>query len=553
MKINEVKISGFRIYKNSEDATFNFEQNGKVSNFISIYAPNGFGKTSFYDAIEWCMTNSIDRFISNSDTVKLTEELIKVNIHNSTDNYTSIIRNRDLDIKKNTVVTIVDNHGNTIENKLIVDKRSRSDLNKNKGKERNTEFKELILSQKWISSFLNEYNGSDRYKKFVKIPELSSLDEDYKSLCKLVRFNDEKINDLNKKITEYEEDIRAYENDNSDLLNDINASVDKLISLNVNCNKISLDSTSKEIKDFRKTIITHKLNCEKEIKEIEQKVEKLVKIKTDNTILSFSESLDKLKVKESKLIEFKKILNKFEELDKLKNSIVSQKKIISDILKKRTNIRAISGNYNRFAEIRKNIGNSTIEIKYNNDVHINSLLIKKSKYNKTKVDTKHLLDSLEKKLDNLKKQNLQIPIDKETKSVLIRYLEKIDTKIQECREKIKKFKGFSEIINDREGKFHKLIKMIKGKDIDLIQASNSYNLNLFKEYDSFCNHIIELNKKLKEVESTKIKIDKKLEELNSYNDEIKSLVTAGLEIVNKKKSTKCPMCNAEYKSYAILV
>ena len=60
MKIKSVDIVGFRAYAHKGDGLFDFHnKKGEVSNFISIYAPNGFGKSSFYDAMEWSITNNL--------------------------------------------------------------------------------------------------------------------------------------------------------------------------------------------------------------------------------------------------------------------------------------------------------------------------------------------------------------------------------------------------------------------------------------------------------------------------------------------------------------
>ena len=64
MKFKRVEIQAFKSYLDKRDGTFDFTvQEGQPADFISIYAPNGFGKTSFYDAIDFCMTNNITRFI----------------------------------------------------------------------------------------------------------------------------------------------------------------------------------------------------------------------------------------------------------------------------------------------------------------------------------------------------------------------------------------------------------------------------------------------------------------------------------------------------------
>ena len=47
MKIQKVEIQAFRAYGKVENGTFDFStKSNAIADFISIYAPNGFGKTS---------------------------------------------------------------------------------------------------------------------------------------------------------------------------------------------------------------------------------------------------------------------------------------------------------------------------------------------------------------------------------------------------------------------------------------------------------------------------------------------------------------------------
>lgn len=61
-KIKSIQISDFRIYNGTQE--FSFDNAGTISNLMIIYAPNGFGKTSFFDAVEWCYASTIRRFES---------------------------------------------------------------------------------------------------------------------------------------------------------------------------------------------------------------------------------------------------------------------------------------------------------------------------------------------------------------------------------------------------------------------------------------------------------------------------------------------------------
>ena len=59
-KIKKIEISDFRIFEGKID--FDLEGENGVPNLVTLYAPNGYGKTSFFDAIEWAFSNKIKRF-----------------------------------------------------------------------------------------------------------------------------------------------------------------------------------------------------------------------------------------------------------------------------------------------------------------------------------------------------------------------------------------------------------------------------------------------------------------------------------------------------------
>ena len=65
MKIKQVKIQAFRLFREVTVDLSSTITHDKASNFIAIYAPNGFGKTSFFDAMEFCVTKSIQRVSLN--------------------------------------------------------------------------------------------------------------------------------------------------------------------------------------------------------------------------------------------------------------------------------------------------------------------------------------------------------------------------------------------------------------------------------------------------------------------------------------------------------
>jgi exonuclease SbcC len=71
-KIRTITIQGFRGYDSKQvfDLT---TAAGQPASLVVLYAPNGFGKTSFFDAVEWALTGQIKRFADN-DVIKKSAE-----------------------------------------------------------------------------------------------------------------------------------------------------------------------------------------------------------------------------------------------------------------------------------------------------------------------------------------------------------------------------------------------------------------------------------------------------------------------------------------------
>ncbi|UVL93519.1 AAA family ATPase [Pseudomonas siliginis] len=189
MKIKKVEIEGFRAYKTKEDGTFDFlTENGDPSDFVAIYAPNGFGKSSFYDAVEWAATNHLERLGGeyNKDNYVYAAKITKEEGVGQ-----KILRNKDVseDIVTRVVVSTTRSEPFKREIKHI---RSNSRDLRNDGKGRENEyFRRVILSQDEIDRFLREAKPQERYERFMKSfggdvevarKELSILINDNKSV-----------------------------------------------------------------------------------------------------------------------------------------------------------------------------------------------------------------------------------------------------------------------------------------------------------------------------------------------------------------------------------
>lgn len=197
MKIKKVEIEGFRAYKYKNDGTFDFTNDGDIpANFVAIYAPNGFGKSSFYDAVEWAITNNLDRL---SGEYNRTNHEYAAKSTKEKGYAQKIIRNIDIAQGFPTRVKVSTTLPEPFDRKLKKVRSNSRDLpiSINRKKE-NEYFRKVILSQDEIDRFLREAKPQDRYKRFMK-----SFGGDAEivrqELTILISDNKTSISDLNKK------------------------------------------------------------------------------------------------------------------------------------------------------------------------------------------------------------------------------------------------------------------------------------------------------------------------------------------------------------------
>jgi exonuclease SbcC len=189
MKIKKVEIEGFRAYKSKADGTFDFiSESGEPSDFVAIYAPNGFGKSSFYDAVEWAATNHLERLGGdyNKDNYVYAAKITKEEGVGQ-----KILRNKDVSSEVVTRVIVSTTRGEPFDREIRHIRSNSRDL-RNDGKGRENEyFRRVILSQDEIDRFLREAKPQERYERFMKSfggdaevarKELSVLINDNKSV-----------------------------------------------------------------------------------------------------------------------------------------------------------------------------------------------------------------------------------------------------------------------------------------------------------------------------------------------------------------------------------
>lgn len=206
MKIKKVEIEAFRAYQSKADGTFDFTNEGDVpSNFVAIYAPNGFGKSSFYDAVEWAITGQLERLGAEynkanfENAAKITKD-IKVG--------QKILRNKYVDEKVVTKVVVSTTRPAFFERKLPKLRTNGRDLSfGDKNQRENEFFRRVILSQDEIDRFLREAKPQERYAKFMESFG-GDIEDARKELSVLISDNKAELNALKKRRESLIEDLK---------------------------------------------------------------------------------------------------------------------------------------------------------------------------------------------------------------------------------------------------------------------------------------------------------------------------------------------------------
>lgn len=545
MKFNSVEISGFRIYDDPKNATFSFVTNdGNTADFVSLYAPNGFGKTSFYDAVEWGITNNVDRFWVNKNTEKSIDAL-----RHLTSKQIQLLRN-NITVNK-TYVKILDSSNEVFVDRLLkINKQRKTDIDKITADNReNLDFLKVILSQEWISGFLKEVDGKARYKKFMENNGmLQEVDIYYQSVIALAKANTKNITSIEKQIEQLKAQIIVAKDKN--LLKTINSQINKLnkISTKDIITKIELTTTQSEIKNLRDKL-TLLLSDEREIKSIESELKSIIQAKIGNEKMysqkQYFEARKELIKLNSKLKDITFKLADFKELNGIKNELNQkneQKKELVDELKKLDIIKKLLPDY---LSISKQISIKEESISTN----------------------KKLLQQFGKKLEISQRKLIEISNrnneDERKRLEIIEEIEilpKLKIKIDNLDNDIPKLKKSLETQKKQVLIYVKKNNTIENRIDELLKVIEDLKLGQYSEI-SLGKNKIQINnlKKLEVLDKLKLKLNKEFSEIQehihsqeSFDKTIKEFIASGLSIVNRSKTDTCPLCEQSYEDYKIL-
>jgi len=535
MKIKSVKITGFRAFEKEEDSTFDFTMNGEIMNFASIYAPNGFGKTSFYDAVEWGVTRKIQRFDRMVDFEKVRK-----------DNDAPLLLNKSAKSGKVVIETDTRFFENAINNRKKYDYKAKAD---------NDYFKDQILTQDLIDAFLKEEKADKRYENFLEIDEnLKKYDSAYKKIIRLLEYikderkvlKDRKKEEENKLQGEidFEQEFKKFDEIN-EVIRSLNKENEDLNVVDQNTfNQTSYDNLSRNadvrLLSLEEELIKAKLRIDTII--LARDGEESKDGKLEGGILSYLDNKSKILKFDEQLLELNQIVRWFEEHEKIIHEFSFNDENIKNQQNRLERALNIEKQFETFLNIQKEIDSLQKDIA----AYKGSLLkIEKEKLDaeKEKKDTvsklnelKNSLEINQSKLNNLPSQQKQLELTSQTIVDLKKISDDLSISIAAEEKKLNDLKIVLDEFEYYENKIN--------DDIELL-----LEFKLFEKHKTLVTDYLSEQAKLEKLKIDIQEIQLKIDNQNQFNKELNDFINSGLELVNKSQSSDCPLCNQSYNTF----
>lgn len=540
IKIKSIEIEAFRAYQEKQIFDFVNSSSNKLANLVVIYAPNGFGKTSLYDAVEWSFTGKINRISKNTNIRNIADE-----------EQGSILRNTKSERNFGRVKIIGDNNNILeIQTKIVGQSNRKTDysegneINISEGfqevKRRKNDFTSVnLLAHDTIDAFLRFSTPKERYDVLSNFWDSNDDTKIYKTIVA-----------INKEVVKKEEHISdEIKNLQKDLTN-ISFSHEKLQTIISLIKKFNLNSSGLLLQEDIYNNI--KFNLEKSIQyrtnisELNREVENKL-IYTNSLKLEYStyiEYQNKVTLINGQRVEFENILVRWKELENSENKLEElNDKLIKglSLLEKYNKVFQNLNNYNAIDKVMKNIytHNHQLQIEITNVSLIISNIEKDININNT------LIKEIEVKIN----ENIQV-----AQLINIKYIE------------YKNFNYKRELINRRISTLNTLIsireKKIKDLQISIEQLTGylkldkmlikttEYNYGKYKQEllivrNTYLEYY-EFNKKLEEKQNEYIQFGK-------INEQLNEVIKYGKTIAEELHTTKCPLCNIEHFTFESLM
>lgn len=543
-KLKRIEIEAFRIY--NEKQIFDFRsKDGEIANLVVIYAPNGYGKTSFFDAIEWSLTGNINRFHENSKIKQIAES-----------EQGMILKNYSTDKEYGTVKLISENDDILeVRTPILIEGYRKTDFKEGKIIEKSALFKQgnfkeflasNILGQDKIDSFLRFTSPKERYEVLKKFWDSENETKQYQNLINSLKIGKNKEGELKYHIDKIIKEIDAL-TISSESIRQINDLVVTLNKFNEEKLKFIEFTSDKElINSFLNELLELKLKMLTGLNYFKEKIDSVKKIL--GSFEKKQENVKTLKVLEVSLSSNNYLLDRhnsyLSNIESTENIEASLKSIYKEYMK----FKKLYSNFDLFNETFIEIENKEAEI-YKLKQDANSYLIKRIEAQK-KVDNKTSeIDTKKQELKNINSNKIILNNVKEQYSTYIGHKKRyiyFENKVNKINEKRnKELKSLRETLNLYN-------RWLSFKEEEILLAYD-LNLQLPVKFSNFVEVYKKISGEISLLEEKLTTKNKEYEMFGQFNNDLNQVINLGRKIIIETSSASCPLCKKEHFSYENLL
>lgn len=498
-KIKDITLTGFRAF--SDERKLSFETQNGVADIVVIHAPNGTGKTSTIEAMEWAVTGKISRIkdiaqntggknfkpkegyiLKNKNYKGLTSKVsIELTSGQRIVRKTSPLGNKNSDYDSGEVICSIDNMKS---------------------------FENNILSQGYISKFSYEASNGSLFKSLIENQNKGNSED--------IALYD-KINGLKGKldnsILERRNVIRYIKKTISDNEKELNELKNKIV--------INSDfSKSNDYAFFKQKFSSYQDLSEKNYDESITYLKGL-----DPTLTSLKTKLLNFNIDDYKT-NLKKLLKS--------NKLIEIKNSISEATFKK---KQLSEDYSREEKEKENLSNYLLES------NLKSLSSDIKEYNKNKSiisDIHERLKGKAKTVSSIKQRISNIRFtDLHEKS------ETIERIILELNALFPDESLYSDIVFEPDNMLGANNGEINAKKIELSQLNLNYFLSL-KDNEEISKELSYKRRRVSELDSNLNSLIEEKKNIVSFDEKLALIKSYVVEAVNEKSLQDCPACGTSY-------
>ncbi|MDA2036726.1 AAA family ATPase [Bacillus cereus] len=545
-KIKKVEIDSFRAYRDKE--IFDMTTNGEVANLVVVYAPNGSGKTSFFDAVEWTLSGEIKRISDNNRVKEIADiekgHILKNKYNDKTVGMVDILFSDNEEIKVSTKEIKGNRKTDYTEGDELYITSKIKKIRKNK---KNNIIQKNILTHDQVDKFLRFQNSKERYDALKIFWDVNGDTEIFKNLIVILHGVEIQRDEIEKKRKAVLTDLEKLKMD-SRLLKKLN---EKIILMNTSFfrekeNMISLltNNNSKEVFD---ECIKRKVQKEKYLSDTNYNQNNI-----EFLIMNYMDGYQNKKeyIKKINEIQLKK---EYENQNKLKmytKKETEQKKYLNEknnIQERMQSLLLIIENYDLLLELdrqKNDLENEKYQLLNDRERIGNQLL----KVEENLFDAKNILNETRRELVGNSTE-----IDKVNELLRVVGSEKKKSKIsKELHELLKAIDRNEKDINGIEFINKKYLEILD-MELMLLIKNKSISTYLSKECSEAFEQLLIVSEEINAVNIEVKRNENKLKLLKKIGDDISRMKKIGIDILSNKKESTCPLCNSSYTSLDTLL